>query len=152
MKILIAIDGSDASQSVIEAVCPLIAKPESAEVKIISVVEPIAPMVAEPFAISAAYYEEIQEGAIQQAKTFVEKAGADLKGNCPNISNVSSEVLRGAATSTIVEIAEEWNADLIVVGSRGYGFWSRTLLGSVSNAVVHHAPCSVLIVRAENEA
>ncbi len=48
---------------------------------------------------------------------------------------------------SIVEEAQKWSADLIVLGSHGYGFWERMLLGSVSNAVVHHAPCSVLIVR-----
>ena len=151
MKILIAIDGSDASRSVIEAACPLIAKPENTEVKIISVVEPVAPMAAEPFAISAEYYAQMEEAAIKQAQNFVEKAVSDLKSNCPKIGDVSSEVLRGGAAQTIVEIAEEWKADLIVVGSHGYGFWSRTLLGSVSNSVVHHAPCSVTVVRGEND-
>lgn len=151
MKILIAIDGSDASRSVIEAACPLIAKPENTEVKIISVVEPFAPMAAEPFAISSEYYAEMQEAEIKQAKTSVEKAETGLKENCPNISDVSSEVFRGGAARTIVETAEEWKADLIVVGSHGYGFWSRTLLGSVSNSVVHHAPCSVVVVRGEND-
>lgn len=151
MKILIAIDGSDASKSVIEAACPLIAKPESTEVKIISVVEPITPMATEPFAISAEYYAQTQEAAIKQAKIFVEKAEAGLKDNCPNIGNVSSEIFRGGAARTIVEIADEWNADLIIVGSHGYGFWSRTLLGSVSNSVMHHALCSVMVVRVEND-
>ena len=49
-------------------------------------------------------------------------------------------------TGTIEE-AQNWGADLIIVGSHGYGFWSRALLGSVSNAVINHAPCSVLVVR-----
>jgi nucleotide-binding universal stress UspA family protein len=47
----------------------------------------------------------------------------------------------------IVEEAERWGADLIVMGSRGLGAWNRLLLGSVSSAVVHHAKCSVEIVR-----
>ena len=49
------------------------------------------------------------------------------------------------ATRGINETARG-KADLIVVGSHGRGFWGR-LLGSVSNGVVHHAPCSVLVVR-----
>ncbi len=147
MKILIATDGSDASKFVIEAACQAIVNPESAEVKIISAVEPIVPMAAEPFAISAEYYGEIAAQMDTQAKAAVEQAAVDLKKNCPNLNDVSSEVRRGGAARSIVEAAQNWGADLIVVGSHGYGFWSRALLGSVSNAVVHHAPCSVLIVR-----
>jgi len=48
----------------------------------------------------------------------------------------------------IVEAAEEWDADMIVVGSHGHGFWGRLALGSVSDAVIHQAPCSVLIAKA----
>ena len=40
-----------------------------------------------------------------------------------------------------------WKADLIVVGSHGYPTWERLLLGSVSQAVVSHAKCSVEVVR-----
>jgi len=47
----------------------------------------------------------------------------------------------------IVEAAAEVDADLIIVGSRGMNAVQRWLLGSVSSKVVHHAPCSVLVVR-----
>lgn len=152
MKILIATDGSQASRLVIEAVCGMIVKPENTEVKIISAVESVGPMAAEPFAVSAEYYADINAAASKQAQSFVEKAKTDLCGICPKLKEVSSEVLRGGAAQMIVEEAGEWGADLIVVGSHGYGFWSRALLGSVSNSVVHHAPCSVLVVREKQPA
>ena len=60
---------------------------------------------------------------------------------------IESEVERGRASRVIVEAAADWDADLIVLGSHGYGFWERNLLGSVSDSVVHHAPCSVMVVR-----
>ena len=60
---------------------------------------------------------------------------------------MTSEVLFGSPESRIVETAEEFGADLIIVGSHGYSRWERLLLGSVSQSVVHHAPCSVLVVR-----
>jgi nucleotide-binding universal stress UspA family protein len=44
-------------------------------------------------------------------------------------------------------VAKEWNADLIVLGRRGHSGLSEWLLGSVSNYVIHHAPCSVLVVQ-----
>ena len=150
MKILIATDGSDASRSVVEAACQIISDPEDTMVKIISAVEPYAPMLANPYAISATYNVELEAAASAQARTFVEQAEADLKKNCPNIGGVSSEVLHGGAARLIVEAAREWGANLIIVGSHGRGFWGRTLVGSVSNSVIHHAPCSVFVVRERN--
>lgn len=55
--------------------------------------------------------------------------------------------LSGIPGWTICEIASKWSADLIVVGSRGLKGMKEMFLGSVSNYVTHHAPCSVLIVR-----
>jgi nucleotide-binding universal stress UspA family protein len=153
MKILIATDGSDASRSIIETACETIADPENTTVKIISAVELLVPMGAEPFAISAQYCAEIAEQASKHAKDFTAEAAVRLKKICPNIAGVSSEVFRSTgAAQAIVETAREWGADLTVVGSHGYGFWKRAWLGSVSNSVVYHAPCSVLIVRAKQDA
>jgi nucleotide-binding universal stress UspA family protein len=53
----------------------------------------------------------------------------------------------GDPAEVIIELANEQQADLIVVGSRGLTGIKRFLLGSVSNKVSHHAPCSVMIVR-----
>jgi nucleotide-binding universal stress UspA family protein len=61
-----------------------------------------------------------------------------------------TEVLTGSPKRVIVEEAEKWGADLVVVGSLGYRSWERLLLGSVSQAVTLHAECSVLVVREKN--
>ena len=53
----------------------------------------------------------------------------------------------GHPESEILRIAEEIGADLVVVGSRGLGPLGRVLMGSVSESVVRHAHCSVLVVR-----
>lgn len=55
--------------------------------------------------------------------------------------------LTGNPGRTICELASNWSADLIIVGSRGLTGLKEMFLGSVSNYVTHHAPCSVLIVR-----
>jgi nucleotide-binding universal stress UspA family protein len=47
----------------------------------------------------------------------------------------------------IVHLAEEIDADLIVIGSRGFGGLKRALLGNVADSVVRHAHCPVLVVR-----
>ncbi len=54
---------------------------------------------------------------------------------------------KGSATRSSVEVAEEVDADLIVVGNKGMTGARRFLLGSVPNKVSHHAPCSVFIAR-----
>jgi nucleotide-binding universal stress UspA family protein len=53
----------------------------------------------------------------------------------------------GSPGRTICEVARNWGADLIVMGRRGRSGLSELILGSVSNYVLHHAPCSVLIVQ-----
>ncbi len=54
---------------------------------------------------------------------------------------------RGDPSDAILDVAEEENADLIIVGNKGMTGAKRFLLGSVPNKVSHHAPCSVLIIR-----
>src|SRR5262249_12494358 len=52
----------------------------------------------------------------------------------------------------IIEVAQDIEADLIVLGSHGLSGWKALLLGSVSDGVLHHAPCPVLIVRGDRTA
>jgi nucleotide-binding universal stress UspA family protein len=60
---------------------------------------------------------------------------------------LTGKTLVGHAEEIIIETAKDWGADLIVLGSHGYRAIERFLLGSVSQAVASHAPCSVEIVR-----
>ena len=73
----------------------------------------------------------------------------------PSVKAVSSlgvepirEMAMGRPERTLVRVAERDEVDLVVVGHRGIGGVTRALLGSVSEHVAHHAPCSVLVVRA----
>ena len=68
----------------------------------------------------------------------------------PNVpSNVAAFIESGQPASKIVEVAKKWPADLIVMGSHGRGRIENLLLGSVTQEVLHHAPCPVLVVRAQ---
>ena len=60
---------------------------------------------------------------------------------------VEKHAREGDPADAILDVAEERDADLIVVGNKGMSGAKRFLLGSVPNKVSHHAPCSVLIVR-----
>lgn len=55
--------------------------------------------------------------------------------------------ITGSPSSTICEFAQSCHADVIIIGRRGYSGLKELFLGSVSNYVVHHAPCSVLLVQ-----
>jgi nucleotide-binding universal stress UspA family protein len=79
----------------------------------------------------------------------VAKAAKEIAEQASSL-RVVTEVLDGSPKKVIVEEAERWGADLIVIGSHGYGPVRRFLLGSVSQAVALHAPCSVEIVRSRH--
>jgi len=147
MRILVATDGSDYSKAAIKKCCDIIVDPQNSHVKVVSVYEDAYPIAAEPFAVSAEFYQRIINAAESQSEAFVAEAASTIKAHfTENTLDVSSEILRGSPEQQIVDEAKKWNADMIVVGCHGRGFWGR-MLGSVSDAVVHHAPCSVLVVR-----
>ena len=147
MKILIATDGSDYSKAAVEECCRLLIRPENTEVMIVSAYEDAYPIMAEPYAISADYYQKLDDAVSEMASNFVFEAKKMVGDTFPSAEfPIETEVLRGPPDQQIIEKANGWDADIIVVGSHGRGFWGR-LLGSVSNGVVHHAECSVLVVR-----
>lgn len=151
MRILIATDGSRFSEEAIDQCCRMVMRPERDEVLIVSAYEDVLPISAEPFALSSEYYQQMADSLTNLARTCLDAAEQKIAAHFPDaVPEVATEVLRGPADMLIVERAKEWKADLIVVGSHGRGFWGR-LLGSVSNGVVHHAPCSVLVVRPHPE-
>jgi nucleotide-binding universal stress UspA family protein len=153
MKILIAADGSEFSRKAVEKCCEFLETGNGADIRIISLVERIKPMAAEPFAISEDYFLRMEGDLLKQAEKVVSEA-EEIIGKKIGREKVTVEgkVYTGNVKQIIVDEAENFKADLIVVGSHGYGFFDRMLLGSVSNFVVHHAPCSVLVVRSETGA
>lgn len=155
MKILIATDGSKFSNAAIETVCRLIGDGENAQVKIVSAYQqPLtAAVAAAPYAVPLDYNPALEEQLRKSADETVAQAEKTIGERCPALlTNLTTVVLCGPPEQAIIEEAEKWGADLIVTGSHGYGFWSRAFLGSVSNSVAHHAPCSVLIARATHPA
>jgi nucleotide-binding universal stress UspA family protein len=154
MKILIATDGSDFSRKAVEKCCEIVGKGSDAvEIKIISLVERVKPMAAEPFAISGDYFLTLEADLRKQSEKAVAEAEEIIRQKLGGEKfTVEGEVFTGNVKRIIIEEAQKFKADLIVVGSHGYGFFDRMLLGSVSDFVVHHAEgCSVLVVRTKEE-
>lgn len=147
MKIILAIDGTKHSESAIKSISQFNLG-ENDELKIITVVDLAMPMAIDLYAGYLPSSNEIENTAKENAKLILEKTKkevSDLIGNEKLIIN--TEVLIGSPESRIVETAEVFGADLIIVGSHGYNRWERLLLGSVSDSVVHHTPCSVMVIR-----
>jgi nucleotide-binding universal stress UspA family protein len=150
MKVLIATDGSTFSQTAVKEWCRFVDKTEVAAIKIVSVYSAVLPV--DTFAPSVEYAEELENAQKMQAVDFAEKAAAEVRVCFPGSEpDLTTKIVIGNPPQVIVETAKEWSADLIVIGSHGRGFWKRMLLGSVTDAVVHHASCSVLVIRQTKE-
>lgn len=148
MRILLAIDGSEQSEAAVDEIARQ-HFPADSEVRVISVVErPYYPAMLSGEGVNMSLYVEIEKTAREQAGSAVEKAAAKLRADEGSRQlNITTEVLSGLPKQVILEEAEAFGADLIVVGSHGHGMLERFLLGSVSQAVALHAKCSVEIVR-----
>jgi nucleotide-binding universal stress UspA family protein len=143
MRILIATDGSEQSEAAVDEIARQ-HFPADTEVRVISVVE--RPNFGE--GVDMSLYVEIEKTAHKRARAAVEKAAAKLRADDESRQlNVTMEVIYGSPKRVILQEAEAFGADLIVVGSHGHGILDRFLLGSVSQAVALHARCSVEIVR-----
>jgi nucleotide-binding universal stress UspA family protein len=146
MKILLAVDGSDYSDAAVDVVAER-PWPEGSTIKIISAVELPYLTAAEPWALPDSYYAQTEKVASEQAESAVKEARHRLEVSREKPIEIIGEVRAGRAEDVIIEEAEKWGADLIVMGSHGYRGFTRFLLGSVSHAVATHAPCSIEIVR-----
>ncbi|MGB7068937.1 MAG: universal stress protein [Pyrinomonadaceae bacterium] len=151
MKILVATDGTKHGDAAAETL-RMFDLNENVEVKVVSVVDMAVPLAIDIYGGYLPDTTELEKTARENAVRVLESTSAKISSLFEESKPaVTTDVLFGSPESRIVETAEEMNADLIVVGSHGYNRWERLLLGSVSDSVVHHAPCSVLVVRLPKE-
>lgn len=149
MKILIATDGSKFSEEAVRKACDMFSSDSALEFRVISVAEYASPIVSEQIVLSSDLFSRIASDVKEASTAAIDRAKEIIK-SClgeDRASVIETAVITASPKEAIIEEAANWNADLIVVGSHGYGFWDRMLLGSVSDAVIHHAPCSVLVIR-----
>jgi nucleotide-binding universal stress UspA family protein len=142
-RIVVGTDGSStASEAVRQAI--ELAQTSEARLDIVAAFEPVAP---------SRLREEKGElpGDVQYGAGPREDVNATLDGAVGKAKQQGVEAephpREGDPADAILDVAEEINADLIVVGNKGMTGAKRFLLGSVPNKVSHHAPCAVLIIR-----
>lgn len=153
-RILVALDRSKSSCSVLEEAIAL-AKPET-QLHLVMVIPPMDTGYPEPMYLSMEgmqgiwttelyqshmtswrqQQQEIEHWLRSQAD-YAHRQGIAVEYTCPE----------GTPGPTLCDVATHWHADLIMMGRRGRSGFSELLLGSVSNYVMHHAPCSVLTVQ-----
>ncbi len=145
MKVILATDGTEYGEAA-AAMLGKFALKSGDEVRIISVVDMAMPLGVDIYGGYVPDTSALEQAARSNAEKVVDASAAKLRGVFNDVE-ITTDVLFGSPDSRIVETAEEIGADMIVIGSHGYKRWERLLLGSVSNSVVHHAHCSVLVVR-----
>ena len=151
MKVLFATDGTPYSECALETIAKFNFTADD-ELKVISVVDMAVPLAVDIYAGYLPSTFELERSAKENAERIVAETKEKIQSLFPNITFVlTTETLIGSPENKIVETANRMNADLIIVGSHGYNRLERMLLGSVSDSVIHHAPCSVLVIRTAKE-
>jgi nucleotide-binding universal stress UspA family protein len=151
MHVLIGTDGSDDAIAAASTGLGLLAAPE--RITVVCVLE--TPGAATAGLESGFAGGMVSDSEVDRAWALAEQDGtAALQRTVEGLGAAApvEQVTRsGDAGPAICRLAEEVEADVIVVGSRGRGALKRALLGSVSTHVTNNAPCPVVVVRAGTE-
>lgn len=145
-RIVLAVDGSEESKTATETAIDLVKRTDS-ELYVVHAGFTAYLPYAHPY--MAENVESFAEQAEKETREFlegrVEQIKDQIKGQTE--AQVHTHLRRGDPKKEIVELAEEVDAGLAIIGSRGLGGVRRALMGGVSDSVVRHAHCPVLVVR-----
>ncbi|HIK04413.1 MAG TPA: universal stress protein [Trichormus sp. M33_DOE_039] len=154
-KILVAIDQSEISQHIFDEAV-FLAKATNAEMMLLHILSPledpyISPIFMQPDAIYPTVPPAPTDTYIRQWEQIKQERLEWLRSltNTATDTGVKTGFTQnmGDAGRIICEVARSWPADLIMLGRRGRAGLSEFFLGSVSNYVLHHAPCSVMVIQ-----
>jgi nucleotide-binding universal stress UspA family protein len=146
MKILATTDGSKYGRWAIEwlADMPFVVQPVVRVLHVVDVASVRAPFMVQPIMAGTERYVQSEVNRLEKAAKAAKEESIALLAKLGLNGGVSVE--RGAVAGTIMKYAER-GASLLSIGSRGLDALDRFMLGSVSNHAIHHAPCSVLVVK-----
>ena len=154
-KLLAALDTSELSQHIFDEAVSL-AKTSNANLMLLHVLNPldeqyIDPMFVQPTILYPEYQAQKNEIHIKDWTKLKQDRSNWLNSQCEQATKLGivAEFNQyiGEASRTICDVARNWGADLIIMGRRGRRGLNEFFLGSVSSYVLHHAPCSVLVVQ-----
>lgn len=151
MKVLLATDGAEFSNCALATIGKFNFSADD-EIKIISVIDMAVNSAINIYAGYLPTTIELERSAKENAEKIVTETKEKIQSLFPNLLlNLTTEKIIGSPESKIVETANQMKADLIIIGSHGYNRLERIFLGSTSDSVIHHAPCSVLVIRTVKE-
>jgi nucleotide-binding universal stress UspA family protein len=139
--VVVGVDGSEESKRALQVASEQ-ASEHGAELLVVSAWTPPPPSTAPPFG-SFPWGADTTQLA-ENAEGMLQKMLSEVLGDSAQVS-VDARVVEGNAAKVLIDLSS--SADLLVVGCRGYGGFAGLLLGSVSQQVVAHAQCSVIVVR-----
>ena len=143
-KILLATDGSEEAELAALGAAEL-ADATDSELHVVHV--GVVPTFLKSYPGTLGYYGKLYEEIEEVSRELLRKQSLRVKAAGGTVAG--THLRMGEVALEIVALAEELQADLIVMGSRGLGGVRRALMGSVSDSVVRHAHCPVLVVRPE---
>jgi nucleotide-binding universal stress UspA family protein len=145
-RILLATDGSEEAELAALRAVDLAQRTDS-ELHVGHV--GVVPIFLKSYPGTLGYYDKLYEQIEEKSRELLRKQTWRVKALGGTVAG--AHLRMGEVDLEIVALAEELQAGLIVIGSRGLGGVRRALMGSVSDSVVRHAHCPVLVVRPENE-
>ena len=144
MKVLVATDGSECSLAALHSVAGR-PWPEGSKFKVVSIPEPFMPLGEFP-QFELKEIEKLNIAAQKDAQRYVDAGAAILQKAGLQTSRVTP-LPRESDARELVKEAERWHAGMVVLGSHGRRGFDRLTMGSVSEHVALHAPCSVQVIR-----
>ncbi len=147
-RALLATDGSGGAERAAEFLLRRFPLPAACLVRVVAVVTPaFAQSPASSLVDLAPFAEEVRAVARQEREKAQQRVDALVAAFAAAGQPADAELREGIPAPELIAAADECQADLIVVGSQGLTGIERFLLGSVSERVLRHAHCSVLLVR-----